>query len=66
MFFSVTTTELLEEGLAVELFDADDAEDQSVTSCSFVIFEEDFDAMSVGSCGIFGDAEVLFQLLPSQ
>ena len=65
ILFDIPAGDLLEHGLAVHLYDADLAWDDSIGSCSFLLFKSDFDGDPKGSCGTFGDFEVRYILQPS-
>jgi len=65
ILFDIPAGDLLEHGLAIHLYDADLAWDDSIGSCSFLLFESDFDGDPKGSCGSFGDFEVRYILQPS-
>jgi hypothetical protein len=65
ILFDIPAGDLLEHGLAVHLYDADLAWDDSIGSCSFLLAESDFDGDPKGSCGSFGDFEVRYVLQPS-
>jgi hypothetical protein len=63
VLFEVPTYELLNTGLSVELFDADDDGDVSLGSCSFAVFELDFGGEPTSSYGDTGDFDFHFKLL---
>ena len=64
ILFNIPAGDLLQHGLAVHLYDADLAWDDSIGSCSFALSESDFDGEPKGSCGTFGDFEVRYILQP--